>query len=275
MKRPLLWGLGATGLVLAGVLIWFYSTTGIDESTADVTAPTLAAAPEPTQVPATEPDETTPEASSQPVGDDDPYGPGADPAQTLPQDDVTDDTEPVAVGGGTVFALADDSTVTFELDEAVRGSDSHVVATNNEVEGQLRIDPADLSTVELGTIVVGAQTFETDSSNRDRAIRGPILNASAFPEITFVPTILDGLSGAATVGTPFSFTITGDLTIRDVTQQVTFDAIATLESDDLVEGVATGTVSREAFGLIIPSVAAVADVSDDVILTIDFLAGPA
>ncbi len=286
MKRSLTWALGAIGAVVAGVLIWFFATTGIDESTADVTAPTLAAVAETTVEETTDDAPSTDASVSEPTSDttagDDLYGPGAE--EPVPgteaqgggsEDEVSESTEAVAPAGGTIFALADDSSVTFELGEVLRGQDVQVVATNSEVEGQIRVDASDLGNVELGTIVIGAQTFETDSSNRDRAIRGPILDASTFPEITFVPTSVDGLSGPAQLGEPVSFTITGDLTIRDITQPVTFDATATLESDDLVEGRASAVVSRESFGLTIPSVAAVADVSDEVTISIDLVATPA
>ncbi|MDX1450059.1 MAG: YceI family protein, partial [Acidimicrobiia bacterium] len=168
-----------------------------------------------------------------------------------------------------------ESTVTFELDEVLRGVDSRVVAMNDEVEGQLRVDPTDLGATELGTIVIGAQTFETDSSNRDRAIRGPILDAGTFPRITFEPTSIDGLEGDVSVGEQVEFSVTGDLTIRDVTQEVTFDVTATQTAEDRIEGRAMSTVSREAFGLTIPSVASVANVSDEVDVAIDFVATPA
>ncbi len=228
MKRIVLWILGVGVLGSLGVVIWFFATTGIDESTAQVTAPTLA------------PTETT-EGSS-----------GSTEGQIV---DLT---------------IAEGSTVRFELDEVLRGEPKHVVATNTEVAGLLRLDLADLGQSEIGDIVVGAQTFTSDSSNRDRAIRGPILAASTFPEIRFVPVSVDGLTGQAEVGQEFAFTVTGDLTIRETTMTVTFDVTATLVAADRVEGTASAQVLRSDFGLQIPSVESVADVTDEVMIFIDF-----
>ncbi len=244
MKRVVTGAIAVAVLAGLGVVIWFFATSGIDESTADVTAPTLAPAP-------TEADPTTGSTAAEPP-------PASEGAQSP--------------SAGGVFQLAEGTTVRFELDEELRGQPTHVVATNTEVEGQVRFDPADLSTAEIGTIVVGAQTFETDSSNRNRAIRGPILDASSFPEITFVPTSVDGLSGSVDVGQEVSFTVTGDLTIRDVTQTVTFEVTATLSADETLEGTAETQVLRSDFGLQIPSVQSVANVTDEVLIAIDFVA---
>ncbi len=249
MKRVVIAAVTAGVLVVVGVVVWFFATTGIDESTATVTAPTLA--------PATSaaPDTT------------------AAPGTTEPSTVGTSTPSTVAAAG--VFDLADGTTARFELDEELRGQPKHVVATNAEVAGQIRFDPTSPGSAEIGTIVVGAQTFETDSSNRNRAIRGPILDATTFPEITFVPTAVDGLPDSVAADQEVSFTVSGDLTIRDTTREVTFDVTATLTSDGTLQGTASTQVLRSDFGLQIPSVASVANVSDEVLIAIDFVAVPA
>ena len=245
MKRIALFVVGAGLVAAVGVLVWFFATTGVDEETAQVTAPTLA--------PATNPDDT--------------LGPGTTAAST---------TEPGEAGAGDgLFSLSAGTVARFELDEVLRGEPKHVVASNTEVAGQIRIDFDDLAASELGTIVIGAQTFSTDSSNRDRAIRGPILDSTVFPEITFVPASIEGLAGAVEVGQELTFTVTGDLTIRDVTSEVTFEVTAVLVGADRLEGSATATVLRSVYGLEIPSVASVADVTDEVLVAINFVAAPA
>lgn len=256
MKQTLTWVLGAISVVAIGVVIWFYATTGIDDSTADVTAPTLAPV-------ASEASDAAPSGQTEPGGE----GDGSETSQALVP---TTQSE-----GGTVFALAPASTVTFELDEVLRGVDTRVVATNTEVEGQLRLDPSDLAGSEIGVIVVGSQTFETDSGNRDRAIRGPILDAGRFPQIVFEPSDIEGLDGSVSVGDTVSFTVLGGLTIRDITESASFEVTVTWVDEDRIEGRATSVVSRESYGLTIPSVASVADVSDAVDLAIDFVAVPA
>jgi polyisoprenoid-binding protein YceI len=241
MKRALLVVISALVVLVGGVIIWFYTSTNIEDPV-EVTAPPVTQAPDTTVATST--------------------GTGDDPAGNGGQNGTT----------GSVFELTDASTVTFELDEVLRGSPMTVVATNSEVAAQIALDPSDLSRTQIGTVVIGAQTFETDSSNRNRAIRGPILDSQQFPTITFAPTGIDGLSGSAVVGELLEFTVTGDLTIRDVTRSVTFAVSASLPDEATIEGTAESTVSREDFELSIPSVASVANVSDEVLLKIDFVA---
>lgn len=179
-------------------------------------------------------------------------------------------------GGELGFVISsDESQAGFELDETLRGNPNHVVGTTSEVAGQFRFDPSDPSTMELSQVVVNARTLQTDSSLRDRAIRGPVVLDSASDEfelITFDPTAIEGLPDTLSVGDSASFTVTGDLTIKGTTQPVTFAVDASWPQQDRIEGTATATVDRTAFGIFIPNAPGVADVSDEVTLTFDFVA---
>ena len=62
------------------------------------------------------------------------------------------------------------------------------------------------------------------------------------------------------------------MTIRDVTQPVTFNVTATVTSDSLLQGTAEAVVQRADYNLTIPSVPSVADVEEEVELTIEFSA---
>jgi polyisoprenoid-binding protein YceI len=112
---------------------------------------------------------------------------------------------------------------------------------------------------------------------RNRTIRGQILQSAQdqYEFINFQPTALSGLPASVTMGEPFSFQITGDLTIRDITKPVTFDVTVTPKSETEISGTAKTTVQRGDFNLIIPNVPMVANVSEAVQLQIDFVAQPA
>ena len=73
-------------------------------------------------------------------------------------------------------------------------------------------------------------------------------------------------------GQPFSFQVTGDLTILGVAVPVTFDMNVTPISTTELTGSGSATVRWADFGISIPSVPMVAGVSDDVRLEIDFTA---
>jgi polyisoprenoid-binding protein YceI len=124
----------------------------------------------------------------------------------------------------------------------------------------------------VGVIVINAGTFVTDNEFRNRAIRGEILETGTYEFIEFRPAEVTGLPDTLTVGEEISFQVTGELQIRDIVQTVTFEVTATATSEDQLEGTATTTVTREQYGLTIPSVPSVANVADEVPLELRFVA---
>lgn len=244
MNRSVVAVLGAIAVVVIGGAAWFF-TQGDAEPTTEVTAPPIAD-PETTEAPdtteAVAPETTTTAAA---------------------------DAEPSVESS---FELTEASTATFRIDEELRGSPVTVVGTSGIVLGRIEIDPDDLSNSQIGEILINARDFETDSGLRNRAIRGPILDTDVFEFISFVPSTIDGLEGSASVGDELAFTVSGDLTIRDITQPVTFDVTAVLTSGSTIEGTATTVVERGPFELVIPSVPSVANVAEEVPLSLDFVA---
>ncbi|MFW6068638.1 MAG: YceI family protein [Chloroflexota bacterium] len=164
------------------------------------------------------------------------------------------------------------SQALFELDEDLRGQRTTVVGTTNQVAGELAVNLADLSTAQIGTIQVNARTLLTDNNFRNRAIHNEILETGVYEFITFAPTAVKGLPDSVAVGEEVSFTIEGDLTIRDVTQPATFEVTAVAVSETELAGTASSAVEREAFGLTIPEVRNVANVEEVVALVIEFVA---
>lgn len=180
-----------------------------------------------------------------------------------------------AAGGELRFQIVpDQSEVRFKLSEVLRGQPTNVVGKSNQVAGQLAVLPDDLSKVQVGTIQINARTLETDSTQRNRAIRNFILNTDSYEFITFKPTAISGLSGKAALGQEYSFDIAGDLTIRDVTKPVVFKATVKPEAADKLSGSASTVIKRADYNLSIPNVPFVANVGDDVTLEIDFVAAP-
>ncbi|HEX5692906.1 MAG TPA: YceI family protein, partial [Roseiflexaceae bacterium] len=127
---------------------------------------------------------------------------------------------------------------------------------------------------QVGVIQINARTLTTDSEFRNRAIKNQILNTDAYEFITFTPKQLMGLPESSAIGESYTFQIVGDLTIRDVTQQVTFDVTATPVSDARLEGTAQTTINYADYGISIPQVRQVASVDPQVRLELDFVASP-
>lgn len=197
--------------------------------------------------------------------------PAAEPAAT------TAPVEKATASTGEIHTFAIDparSTVRFTLTEELMGAPTTVVGESRAVEGSVEVDLANHAGTVIAPIRVDATTFVTDNNFRNRAIRRFILQ-SEQPEyqfITFTPTGVEGLPAAAAVGEAFELTVTGDLTIRDITQPVSFVVSVTLTSETELQGNARATVLRGDFGLQIPDVPSVANVSEEVQLEMDFVA---
>ena len=179
----------------------------------------------------------------------------------------------VSISEPVVFTIdSAASEVRFQLDEDLRGERKTVVGTTDQVAGQLSIDLTDLSQTQVGIIQINARTLTTDNNFRNRAIQNEILDTGDYEFITFTPTGVEGLPAVATVGEAITFSLVGDLTIRDVTLPATFTVEATALSETQITGTATAVVNRADFGLQIPSVPNVANVEEEVELYIAFTA---
>jgi polyisoprenoid-binding protein YceI len=96
------------------------------------------------------------------------------------------------------------------------------------------VEPASLRVVEATGGVM--PLTDADRAEIAKTIRGKVLHTDAHPSITFRSTAVEG--------TPESFTVTGDLTIMDVTRPVTISG--RLEGDRLTGGT---TVVQSRWGI--------------------------
>jgi len=175
--------------------------------------------------------------------------------------------------GTQLFQIVpDQSQVRFTMSEMLHGQPNTVIGRTSQVAGSILIDPTQPANSQVGTIRIDARTLVTDSSMRNRIIERAILQSDQFEYIEFKPTALAGLPPSVALDQPFTFRITGDLTIRTVTHPVTFDATVTPVSATQMKGMAAATIQRADYNLVIPSVPSVADVSEAVQLQIDFVA---
>jgi polyisoprenoid-binding protein YceI len=175
----------------------------------------------------------------------------------------------------TLFRISqDESEVSFEIDEVLMGQPKHVIGTTNQVAGDIFVDYATPTNTKVGEIRIDARTLSTDSELRNRALRSQILQSSRdeYEFISFTPTTITGLPDKIEVGQEVTFQVTGDLKIREITQPITFDVTATATTGDRLEGSAKADVTRDQFGLTIPNAPGVANVTNEVILNIKFVA---
>jgi len=165
-----------------------------------------------------------------------------------------------------------ESEARFVIDEVLNDAPKTVIGTTDQVAGEIAINPQDPTQTRVGVIQVDARALTTDSEFRNRAIKNQILETDQYEYVTFTPTEIIGLPQAGAVGTPYTFQVVGDLTIRDVTKQVTFDVTATAAAASRIEGTATTSIAYADYGISIPQVRQVASVADQVRLELDFVA---
>jgi polyisoprenoid-binding protein YceI len=261
-----MWG-GLAGLVVLAVAafgVWNWLLGPTLEATGQITAIPIALESTVTAISAADETVVEPPTEAETATD----APVSVATEAAPAEATSEEAS-----GLTLLAISQaESEVRFILTEELRGQPKTVVGVSDQVAGQIAVDPADLSTAQVGVIQVNARTLATDSSQRDRMIRNQILSTDEYEYITFTPSQVLGLSGNAAPGDSFTFQIAGILTIRDISQPVVFEVSITADAMNQLSGLATTTVQRADFDLVIPSVPSVANVSEAVTIEIDFVA---
>jgi polyisoprenoid-binding protein YceI len=149
-------------------------------------------------------------------------------------------------------------TTTWNIDAVhslVEFSAKHMMITTvkgrfGDVKGTITIDEAhpDDSSAE---VELGASSLDTRSKERDQHLQSAdFLDVEHFPTVSFKSRRVEG--ARATPGSEFR--VIGDLTIRDVTREVTLDATFEGEGKDPWGGTrvsfsATTKIDRRNFGL--------------------------
>jgi polyisoprenoid-binding protein YceI len=175
-------------------------------------------------------------------------------------------------GAQATYTLSEGSQARFYIDEVLFGNDKTVEGITPDVTGEIQFDLASPSTATVGTITINARTLTTDDNRRNGQIQNRILESSSdeFQYITFEPTSITGLPETVAVGDTFNIQMTGNLTIRGMTLEKTFDVAVTVASEGQLTGLGTTTITHQEYELSIPSVPIVASVEDEVRLEIEF-----
>ena len=243
------------------------------ESPAAADTATTEPQPEPTATSSPEPEPTAtsvpePEPTASPVPEPEP----APTATAPPQEEAATEMEEKPAGSQTFVIVAQESEARFIINEMLLGQPKTVIGTTNALSGELTVDVANPAASAIGPIQIDAGTFVTDNNNRNGAIRRFILQSNQHQFITFNATELTGLPDAVSVGGEIEFEITGDLTVRDITNPVLFIVTMQVVSESELRGTAATIVARDAFELTIPQVPSVANVGEEFIIEFDFVA---
>lgn len=229
--RWLKWGLfGALGLLIVGYGVIFLYAKVLNDSPdefgqSDLDA-ALGADPGDGQPAGDEPaDDATTDETTDETADETADPAGAD--GTDPADDEAVATDPPASEApaveGARWVITPDSQVGYRVQEVLFGVDTEAVGRTSQVVGGIVIDGTQ---VVDGEFVVDVASIESDDGRRDNQFRGRIMSADEFPEAVFTLTAPIELGVEPADGVDVTATATGELTLRGVTNPVTFEVTA-------------------------------------------------
>jgi polyisoprenoid-binding protein YceI len=107
------------------------------------------------------------------------------------------------------------------------------IGTTQGVSGDIQLNFDQPQESRAGPLTVDISGLRSDSSRRDNAIQVRFLQSAQYPTVVFNPTAIQGLPETIEPGVEYTFTVEGDLTIRDTTRPALFEVTATLEGDTL------------------------------------------
>jgi len=144
------------------------------------------------------------------------------------------------------------------------------VGTTTAIEGSLAIDARGRVLPGDSRFTIDLRMLRSDEARRDNYLRRNTLETDRYPHAVFVPSEVRGLPVPLPQTGTVSFDLVGDLTIRDATRRVTWEASATIHGQDL--SVQARTAFRFAdFALRVPRVSSVLSVEDNIRLETDLL----
>jgi polyisoprenoid-binding protein YceI len=143
------------------------------------------------------------------------------------------------------------SEVRYEVGETFFDQNNRfavAVGRTQGISGDITVDLDRPASSQLSEIIIDVSQFTSDETRRDNFIRRNGLQSALFPLARFVPTAIDGFPDELAAGHEASFTVHGDLTVRDVTRPVTWQVTAR-QDGDRITGSAETQILMSDFGV--------------------------
>jgi len=194
-------------------------------------------------------------------------------ATAAPSPTAASTTPPTAVttGGDSssnsihLVLVPDKSQASYRVREQLANLSfpSDAVGTTHDFTGTIAIKPDGTIESSESKFVVNLATLTSDRSQRDGFIKRAVLQTSQYPTAVFVPTQVIGLASPLPQSGDVAFKLIGDLTIRNVTKQVTWDVTGKIQGNELI-GQATTAFTFDTFNLTQPHVSVVLSVDNNI-----------
>jgi len=205
------------------------------------------------------------------------------PTPTTPPQPVPEEA-PANAGTGSIrtFVLVSpDSQASYIVNEeffaealtklGITAGKRVVVGSTSGITGEIQLDFDTPELVQAAQFTVDMSSLATDQNRRDEWLTENAIETGVFPQATFIATSASGLPQTINEGEEIHFQLIGDLTVRDVTNSVTFDVTAVL-SNDTIKGTATLPLQMTDFGITPPDFVNTLTVANAFTIEINLLA---
>ena len=208
--------------------------------------------------------------------------PTATPEPTVAPEISAAPAVPAADGTRRFAIVSEESTASYVVSEeffagalakyGINIGIQEVVGSTQEISGEFHLVlNEDKSEFVSGQFTVDISTLATTRDQRDEWIRENALESNKYPLAVFTATAVEGAPTSYTDGEEVPFKLLGELSVRDITQPVTFDVTATLDGDT-VRAVATTAMKISDFGFEPPNFANTLTVADDFEIRVEIVA---
>jgi polyisoprenoid-binding protein YceI len=181
---------------------------------------------------------------------------------------------PEGTDAATVYAIVpEESKARYRVqEELAQVGETEAVGETQAIIGQIGFGE-DKSPLPCSRFDVDLRTLQSDQAKRDNYLYRNTLEAETYPLATFVLREVEGMDAPLTEGQETTLRLIGDLTLRDVSKLVAWEAKVTL-----VDGALTGTAATmfemPDFGIEPPSVPVVLSLDETIRLEVDLTARP-
>ena len=181
---------------------------------------------------------------------------------------------PEGMDAAVVYAIVpEESTARYRVqEELAQVGENEAIGETQAIIGQFGFGEDGLP-LPCSRFDVDLRTLQSDQAKRDNYLYRNTLEAETYPLATFVLRDVEGIDAPLADGQETTLRLIGDLTLRDVTKLVAWEAKVTV-----VDGALTGTAATmfemPDFGIEPPSVPVVLSLDETIRLEVDFTARP-
>ena len=176
-------------------------------------------------------------------------------------------------GNRLVISFSPETESRYRVKEQLAKLDlpNDAVGVTNAVTGMVTLDVDGKVVPEDSKITINASTLKSDEDRRDNRVRKDILQTNQFPTLDFGIRKIPDLTWPLPDSGDGLFELVGDLTIRDVTKETTWN-VSAIFTPNQIQGLAETSFTFGNFELDRPSGMFILSVEDLIRLELDFVA---